>query len=246
MRKTSLLFAFAFLLGFGAPRTSAEETGQRPAQLETQVPVKLDYLLYLPKDYDNQKSWPLVIFLHGAGERGADLDLVKKHGPPKLIDAGKDFPFIVASPQCTKDSWWSWQLRELSALVDDLSSRYKVDQDRIYLTGLSMGGFGTWALAAYQPDRFAAIVPICGGGEMLSARRLTKMPIWAFHGAKDPVVPLRRSEELVEALQKAKGNVKLTVYPDALHDSWTATYENPELYEWLLAQKREAPAKTTP
>ncbi|HVU88905.1 MAG TPA: prolyl oligopeptidase family serine peptidase [Pirellulales bacterium] len=223
----------------------ADAPAQQPARLETQVPVTLNYLLYLPKDYDKKDAWPLVLFLHGAGERGDDLNLVKKHGPPKLIEEGKDLPFIVVSPQCPKDNSWTWQLRELTALVDDLTARYKVDKDRIYLTGLSMGGFGTWALAAYQPDRFAAIIPICGGGEMLMTRRLTQVPIWAFHGAKDPVVPLRRSEELVQALERAKGNVKLTVYPDALHDSWTATYDNPEVWEWLLAQKR-APAKAAP
>jgi len=125
--------------------------------------------------------------------------------------------------------------------VDDVTTKYKVDQDRIYLTGISMGGFGTWALAAYDADRFAAIIPICGGGEVISTRRLTRLPVWAFHGAKDPIVPLKRSEELVDALKKANGNAKLTVYPDAFHDSWTATYDNPEIYEWLLAQKRAPP-----
>ena len=214
----------------------AETPGQQPTKFETQLPVAFEYLLYLPADYEAKGDWPLVIFLHGAGERGSDLNLVKKHGPPKLIEAGKSFPFIVVSPQCAKENWWHWQLRELKGLVDDVTKRYKVDQDRVYLTGISMGGFGTWALAAYDPDRFAAIVPICGGGEVISTRRLVNTPTWAFHGAKDPVVPLRRSEELVEALTKAKGNVKLTVYPEAFHDSWTATYDNPEVYEWLLAQ----------
>lgn len=242
MRK--LLLLSIGLLSMPAPLW-ADAPAQQPARLETQVPVTLNYLLYLPKDYDKKDAWPLVLFLHGAGERGDDLNLVKKHGPPKLIEEGKDLPFIVVSPQCPKDNSWTWQLRELTALVDDLTARYKVDKDRIYLTGLSMGGFGTWALAAYQPDRFAAIIPICGGGEMLMTRRLTQVPIWAFHGAKDPVVPLRRSEELVQALERAKGNVKLTVYPDALHDSWTATYDNPDVWEWLLAQKR-APAKAAP
>lgn len=227
-------------------RLWADTPAQVPAKLETQVPVSLEYLLYLPKDYDKQGAWPLVLFLHGAGERGDDLNLVKKHGPPKLIEAGKEYPFIVVSPQCPKDNSWTWQLRELTALVDDVTARHKVDKDRVYLTGLSMGGFGTWALAAYQPDRFAAIIPICGGGEMLMTRRLTHTPVWAFHGAKDPVVPLRRSEEMVQALEKAKGNVKLTVYPDAMHDSWTATYDNPEVYEWLLAQRRAPSSKAAP
>src|SRR6185312_8308672 len=123
----------------------------------------LKYLIYQPADYDKQDKWPLLLFLHGAGERGDDLELVKKHGPPKLAAEGKDFPFIVVSPQCPKDRWW--EPIELVALLDDIGSKYKVDADRIYVTGLSMGGFGTWRLAFYAPDRFAAIAPICGGGE---------------------------------------------------------------------------------
>src|SRR5262249_54165111 len=154
---------------------------------------------------------------HGAGERGDDLQLVKKHGPPKLIDEGKDFPFVVISPQSPKER--SWRPHELMALVDEIVARRKIDQDRIYVTGLSMGGFGTWALAAYSPDRFAAIAPICGGGDTSAARRLTKVPVWAFHGAKDAVVPLKRSEDMVEAVKNSGGDARLTVYPDANHDS---------------------------
>jgi predicted peptidase len=122
--------------------------------------------------------------------------------------------------------------------LDEIVARYKVDEDRIYVTGLSMGGFGTWSLAAYTPDRFAAIVPICGGGETYWTRRLAHLPVWVFHGAKDPVVPLKRSQEMVDALKKRDGNVKLTVYPEAGHDAWTEAYNDPELYAWLLRQKR--------
>jgi predicted peptidase len=221
----------------------ADAPKQTAAKLEKQVPIKLDYLVYLPPDYDSKDAWPLVVFLHGAGERGDDLERVKVHGPPKLIEKGKDFPAIVVSPQCAPGRWWHAQLLELTALIDEIEAKYKVDKDRIYLTGLSMGGFGTWALAAYTPDRFAAIMPICGGGEMLAARALAHVPTWVFHGAKDPIVPLNRSETMVQALEKLKGNVKFTVYPDALHDSWTATYDNPEVWEWLFAQKRAAAAK---
>jgi len=219
---------------------TAEETPRQSAEvLDKQVPVKLDYLLYLPKDYDKQETWPLVIFLHGAGERGDDLNLVKQHGPPKLIDQGQDFPAIVVSPQCKQGKWWHAQLLELTALVDEIEAKYKVDKSRIYLTGLSMGGFGTWALAAYTPNRFAALVPICGGGEALSALALVRTPVWAFHGAKDPVVPLKRSEDMVATLKRFKGDVQFTVYPDALHDSWTETYDNPEVWKWLFAQQRK-------
>jgi predicted peptidase len=209
---------------------------QQPAQLDTQVKVQMAYLLYLPPDYDKQESWPLVLFLHGSGERGSDLELVKKHGPPKLIAAGKDFPFVVVSPQCPLEK--SWEPLELTALLDEITRIYKIDSDRIYVTGLSMGGFGTWRLAAYTPERFAAIAPICGGGETGWAKRLVHLPVWAFHGAKDASVPLERSQAMVDALKKNGGDAKLTVYPDAEHDAWTATYDNPQFYEWLLAQKK--------
>ncbi|HUE13542.1 MAG TPA: prolyl oligopeptidase family serine peptidase [Planctomycetaceae bacterium] len=213
----------------------ADESKQKAAKLDTQVRVTLDYLLYLPPGYDQQEKCPLMLFLHGAGERGSDLNLVKTHGPPKLIEHGKQFPFIVVSPQCPKDH--TWQPIELTALLDDVVAKYKVDRDRIYLTGLSMGGFGTWALAGYSPNRFAAIIPICGGGEAFLAKRIAHIPVWVFHGAKDPGVPLRRSQEMVDALKKIGSQVNFTVYPDAGHDSWTATYNDPKVYEWLLQQK---------
>jgi predicted peptidase len=209
---------------------------QTSAELNTQVKVHLAYLLYLPEDYEKQESWPLMLFLHGAGERGNDLELVKKHGPPRLIAEGKDFPFIVVSPQCPKDM--SWEPIELVALLDDISSKYKVDADRICVTGLSMGGFGSWRLAAYIPQRLAAIAPICGGGETFWTKRFVHLPVWAFHGAKDTGVPLERSEAMVDALTKNGGDAKLTIYPEAGHDSWTVTYNDPALYEWMLAQKR--------
>jgi len=209
---------------------------QRKSRLETQVPVRMDYLLYLPQEYESKESWPLLLFLHGAGERGDDLELVKKHGPPKLIAAGKQFPFIVVSPQCPKDRWW--EPIELVALLDEIESKYKVDPDRISVTGLSMGGFGSWRLASYAPERLAAIVPICGGGETYWARRFAHLPVWVFHGAKDKGVPLERSEEMVEALKEKGGHPRFTIYPEAEHDSWTETYNNPKLYEWLLEQKR--------
>lgn len=213
---------------------------QEPMRFERDIHIALDYLLYLPPDYEKQQKWPLMLFLHGAGERGSNLDKVKSHGPPMLIEQGKQFPFIVVSPQCPKGRFW--QPAELSALLDDLVSRYKVDQDRIYLTGLSMGGFGTWALAASSPNRFAAIVPICGGGDPATAKRLAHLPVWVFHGAKDPIVAPKRSQEMVDALKQNGGNVNFTVYPNAGHDSWTAAYNDPKLYEWLLQQKRQ-PAK---
>lgn len=227
----------AAIVSIGDVAFCADQPGtQQAAQLNTTVKVQLSYLMYLPKDYEKQKSWPLLLFLHGSGERGDDLELVKVHGPPKLIAAGKDFPFIVVSPQCPKDR--RWEPIELVALLDDISEKHTVDGDRIYVTGLSMGGFGTWELASFAPDRLAAIAPICGGGEKYWARQFAHLPVWAFHGAKDTGVPLERSQLMIDELKKNGGDPKLTVYPEAGHDSWTETYDNPELYTWLLEQKR--------
>jgi predicted peptidase len=193
------------------------------------------YLLYLPEGYGtDDRAWPLVLFLHGAGERGTDLELVKKHGPPKLIAEGKSFPFIMAAPQCPTGSWWSDDI--LMGLLDEVEDKYRVDPARIYVTGLSMGGYATWRLAMTQPNRFAAIIPVCGGGEENQVCAIKHVPAWVFHGAKDPVVALRESEKLVDSLKACGGNVKFTVYPEAGHDSWTETYNNPDVYDWMLSQ----------
>ena len=207
---------------------------------EKQITKKVGckYLLYLPEGYgEGGKKWPLMMFLHGAGERGDNLELVKKHGPAKMIEQGKDFEFIVVSPQCPEGLWWPEKVDTLLALLDDIESRYDVDTDRVYLTGLSMGGFGTWSLACGHPGRFAAVAPICGGGRWFLGDRLKDVPVWAFHGAKDNVVPLEESGKMVDAVKKAGGDAKLTVYPEAGHDSWTATYNNAELYAWFLSHR---------
>lgn len=238
-----VLVAWGVTMTLGGCATMDSQTPegvQQPHRLETRVEqdVRIGYLLYLPPGYgeDPAHQWPLVMFLHGLGERGDDLERVKLHGPPKLIEAGQHFPFLVVSPQCPDTQWWPTE--DLIPLLDHLMREYRVDPDRVYLTGLSMGGYGTWQLAQKFPERFAAIAPICGGGIRALACRLKDMPIWAFHGAKDTVVPLSFSEEMVEAVRRCGGEAKLTVYPDATHDSWTVTYENPELYEWLLSYRR--------
>ena len=207
----------------------------------------LDYLLYQPKDYDakGDKKWPLILFLHGAGERGTDLAKVTIHGPPKLVKQGKEFPFIIVSPQCPENQ--RWDSAALLALLDDLIAKHKVDASRVYVTGLSMGGYGSWSLGMLHPEKFAAIAPICGGGSTIDvklsnrqkANPLKTLGVWAFHGGKDSVVPVAESERMINELKKAGcADVKLTVYPEANHDSWTATYDNPELYDWFLQHKR--------
>lgn len=215
----------------GDPQTEHAFSG------EVTIPVAADYLLYLPEGYEERdEAWPLLLFLHGAGERGDSLGLVKQHGPPKLIARGERLPFIVVSPQQSADGWWDPYV--LDALLDEIVATHRVDEDRVYVTGLSMGGFGTWALIALDPDRFAAAAPICGGGTPRLMCGIGRLPVWAFHGADDPVVPLRRSEEMADALDACGGDVRLTVYPGVGHDSWTRTYDDPRFFDWLLAHRR--------
>ncbi len=224
-----------------AKKEALPPPGQHPEVFQdvTDPNLHCQYLFFIPEDYGKKDElWPLILFLHGAGERGSDLELVKKHGIPKIVETQKDFPFIVVSPQCPEESWWTDEIETLKALLDETISQYKVDKHRIYLTGLSMGGYGTWSLASAYPEYFAAIVPICGGGETSMGPKLRKVPVWAFHGAKDTIVPVQKSVEMVEAVKAAGGDAKLTVYPDAQHDSWTQTYNNQELYDWLLAHRR--------
>jgi len=223
----------------------APETGQHPRTFEKDE-LKLDYLLYLPPDYnkDAQKKWPLIVFLHGSGERGTDVQEVAKHGPPKIVE-DKDSPlsgrFIVVSPQCPPKIWW--QVDSLNGLLDEVLEKYHVDKDRVYLTGLSMGGFGSWTWGEHDAGRFAAMAPMCGGGDPTQADKLKDTPIWCFHGEMDKTVAIQHSEEMVDAV-KAAGNkeVKFTRYPDAGHDCWTKSYANPDLYDWFLEHKRGATA----
>ena len=195
--------------------------------------VTLRYWLFVPKEYAETKQVPLMLFLHGAGERGDDLERVKKWGPPKRVANDKDFPFLLISPQCEKDE--RWDAEEMVLLVKHVVGAYRVDQNRMYCTGLSMGGYGTWSLLAARPNMFAAGIPICGGGNPAKAKQLAGVPLWVFHGDKDSTVPLKRSEQMVQAVKEAGGNVRLTVYPGVGHNSWSATYANPKAYDWLLS-----------
>ena len=218
----------------------ADSPGQHPKVFKKEITktVSCNYLLYLPEDYGKEKKlWPMILFLHGfsVGERGDDFDLIGIHGPPKLVSQGKQFPFIIVSPQCPENEWWSNEV--LINLLDEVIDKYSVDPDRVYLTGLSMGGYGAWHLALAYPDRFAAVAPICGGGIpgiVKYVEGVKDLPVWVFHGAKDPVVPISESEKMVDVFKEMGREIKFTVYPEAMHDSWTKTYNNPELYEWFL------------
>ena len=200
--------------------------------------LRTDYYAHLPAAYgaSTTKKWPLILYLHGSGERGYNINSVKNGGLARTVDTEPDFPFIFVAPQCSPGEWWS--TAELSALLDRIELLYRVDPSRVYLSGLSMGGFGSWALAIDSPNRFAAVVPVCGGGDPDDADRLKGIPIWVFHGAKDMTVPIQMSQEMVDAVKKAGGNVKFTIFPEDSHDSWTDAYAMPELYDWLLKQHR--------
>lgn len=206
---------------------------------------KLPYLLYIPEAQMemNQSQIPLMVFLHGMGERGDDLCSVRVHGLPKVIENGLTLPMFVVSPQCPATTAWSEISEVVNDLIDSLCEKYPIDQDRIYLTGLSMGGFGTWKLLVTYPDRFAAAAPICGG--LMDARyqpsilgRIVNVPIWNFHGDADSVVPVSSSDFLVEKLREFGGKIRYTRYPGVDHNSWTATYENPALYQWFFSKQR--------
>lgn len=233
---TSIRIAIAALLLSFSNQGFAEQTAKR-----FEIQRSLDYLLFLPQNYDEKAAHPLIVFLHGAGERGDNIEVVKVHGPPKIVQSKPDFPFIVLSPQCPKNQ--RWNALDLMDLIKHIKSKYKVDAERIYLTGLSMGGYGTWDLAAQYPYEFAAIAPICGGGNPRNTRRMGHIPTWVFHGGKDTVVPISQSEGMIAGMEKAGGTPKFTIYPDAGHDSWTATYNNPELYEWFLEHRKQEPPK---
>lgn len=213
-----------------------------PAQTHEQfrrfvrVEVSGRYLAALPDGYAESRSkrFPLILFLHGMGESGTDLERVKLHGPPKLIEQGRKLPFVVISPQCPVPGW---DPNMLIGLMDEVERKYRIDKDRIYLTGLSMGGYGTWRLASLIPHRLAAIAPVCGGGDPAWAPILKDMPIWSTHGDKDLAVPLDREAPLIEALRSLGSKVRFDIVKDGGHDVWTDFYAKQEFYDWLLEHR---------
>lgn len=212
---------------------SAESAEHFEATITKQVAT--NYLVVKPADYDPAEKYPLLIFLHGRGEQGSDLERVKIHGPFKKI-AELNLPMLAVAPQSPLDEWWDVDM--LDAFTEEIIDELNVDDDRVYLTGLSMGGSATWELALRRPQRFAAIAPICGRTAPSKAERLRHLPIWVFHGARDRTIPVKETERMVDALQSADIDVRVTIYPKAFHNSWTETYNNPKLYDWLLRQER--------
>jgi predicted peptidase len=201
------------------------------------------YLLDLPQDYAQKPDWPLLVFLHGSGERGSDISTVSIYGPPLEIRKGRKIPMVVASPQCPDGEVWDPDA--VVALVEHLCGTLKIDRRRILLTGLSMGGYGVWETGILRPDLFAALVPLCGGGgvRFLNVDRLKEVPVWCFHGARDEAVDVGESRKMVKLLDASGGKVRYTEYPDAAHNCWSRTYGDPKLYQWLLEQSRHPVAE---
>ena len=209
---------------------------------ETKTEI-LKYWLFIPTD-ESAKSddgFPLLLFLHGAGERGDDPEKVKVHGPPKFCanpEKAKTWKFITVSPQVKGNRFWS--PAQLRLLIEKICAEQPVDKSRVYVTGLSMGGFGTWGLVANSPDLIAAAAPLCGGYRLEFAPKMTDTPIWAFHGTADGAVKFEYFRNLVDKLRELDAKeIKFTIYPGANHDVWTRTYDNPKLYEWFLEHKLE-------
>jgi predicted peptidase len=203
--------------------------------------VRLRYGLHLPPGDPPPNGWPLIMFLHGTGERGDDVARAARIGLPQAIQSRPDFPSAVLVPVCPEDTIWVYLLEALHALLDAVLRDQPADPARVYLTGLSLGATGVWYLAMAHPERFAALAPVSGRGTGRTLlHRLKHTPVWAFHGAGDTVVPPAESERMIEALRAIGGICRLTIYPDAGHDAWTAAYAEPELYRWLLGQRRTA------
>ncbi|GAA5130307.1 dienelactone hydrolase family protein [Luteolibacter yonseiensis] len=208
-----------------------------------------------PEKIEAGKTYPLVLFLHGAGERGTDNSAQLKHGVRAILNGAEKLgqPIFLIAPQCPPGRWWSpasletGELTEAdkpNALVDavidltkDTEKKFPVDPKRFYVTGISMGGFATWDVLGRESKHIAAAIPICGGGDPGLAKRYEKTPIWTFHGEADPVVPVKTTRTMVEALEKAGGKPKVTYYPGVEHDSWTQTYDNIEVIRWLFEQR---------
>jgi predicted peptidase len=241
MKKRDLAILILLLAGpVFAP--SIAQTEPKPgiqAACKFSVTIDLDYLLYLPRAYDQNgsKKWPLILFLHGAGERGENVEFVKIWGPANMVEE-KDLPFIVLSPQCPGDKTWASLLLPVKKLLDEITIKYRVDLSRIYLTGLSMGGYGTFAMVENYPGYFAAYAPICGGGNPMSVARYAHVPAWIFHGDQDNAVPFINSQVMADSLKAHGAEVKFTIYKGMDHYSWIPAYAESGLFDWFLTKQK--------
>lgn len=240
MRHVSAV-TLAVLLGAAAlvPVSAADRglpIGRSVHRLSLHDPVAdhVNYLLYVPPGYaqDTTSDWPLILFLHGSEQRGDDPSLLDDMALLAFAEKARDFPFVAVIPQCPLNT--HWPPRFVKDVLDTVEGALRIDRTRVYLTGFSMGGYGTWQTAAAFPGTFAAIAPICGMSDLPDASRLAGIPIWAFHGARDENVPVTESQKMIETLRRSGADARLTVYPDLAHDCWTMTYRDSRLYLWFL------------
>lgn len=205
---------------------------------ESDTYFNFGYVRYLPKDYDENKKYPLVFFLHGAGERGDDLDIAMRHGYMKYVrESGREYPFIFVAPQCPEGKYWGCYTESLLAFLDYICASLPIDKDRVYLTGLSMGGTGTWMLAMAAPERFAAIAPVCGSGICWYGEALKDVPVYIYHGDCDDIVPIHESVSMLRAINGHSGNAQLKICYGIGHNAWDIAYEGNELIDLLLSHK---------
>lgn len=242
MKTRSLLAAsiIASVLLFASAQAADPAAGKQVEQtFKTSDAAEVGYLLYLPENYQAGTALPVMLFLHGRGESDGPLSVVAKWGPPQLLARGEKLPYIVVSPQCPKEDNWSspTQQKRITELLDAVVSKFGGNKERIYLTGLSMGGSGSWRMAADHPEKFAAVVPICGRGQTTDVDKLKSLPIWVFCGDQDGV--FKSNEELVQTIAKAGSqSIRFTGLENVGHNSWSAAYATPDLYQWLDRQTR--------
>ena len=236
------LSCFALIAFFAShcPAADTVEHGFLDRVFTGEDKSEVKYVLFVPPGYKGDKAIPLVMFLHGSGSTGTDGKKQVGGISAAIRKDEKAFPAIVLFPQSQKGGWKAdgAEGKRAMAILAEVEKKYKVDDKRVYLTGLSMGGFGTWSLAAAHSEKWAAIVPICGGGDVKTAGKFKDLPCWCFHGDADPTVKVEQSRNMIKALKDAGGNPKYTEYPGVEHNSWTKAYATKELYDWLWEQKK--------
>jgi predicted peptidase len=258
IRSLSFIGFAALCMSISQPAAGADPRDRFEAREFESGGAKLKYRLLTPKGFKagEEQKYPLVLFLHGAGERGDDnrVQLIHGMGDFASDEVMEKHPAFVVAPQCPKDQRWvdvdwgaeshtmpeqpSQPMRLTLELIESLRKEFPIDENRLYITGLSMGGYGTWDALQRRPELWAAAIPICGGGDPSGAKVMKDIPIWVFHGDQDGAVKVKRSRDMVEALKAEGGNPKYTEYPGVGHDSWTATYRNPEVHAWLFEQSK--------
>lgn len=247
------------LLVMGFIMVSNAHSAEKAFEAKTYVSLdkkSLNYRIHTPKDMETKTQYPLVLLLHGAGERGHDNKKQLVHAATDLLAYSKNLktPAIIITPQCPSGQQWvntpwgdlkhskpaepSTPMRLVIELLNQSIKTLPVDKTRVYVTGLSMGGYGTWDIIQRHPEIFAAAMPVCGGGDTTLAVKLTEIPIWAFHGGQDKVVPTERSREMIAAIKKSGGKPNYTEYKGVGHNSWSKTYSNQEVLKWLFSQKK--------